>query len=322
MKYYDFKYIEKKWQDKWLKNKVFWVEEKSKLPKKFVVDMFPYPSGNSMHVGHPRGYVATDIYCRLKKMQGYNVLHPFGWDAFGLPAEETAIENQEHPSKTVSRNVSIFKNQLLMLGLQYDWSREINTTDTKYYKHTQRLFLEFFKHGLAYNELSTVNWCPELGTVLANEDIVDGVSERGGHAVIQKPMQQWLLAITKYADRLVDDLELLDEWPDKIKNAQRNWIGRSSGHRCRFKTNINLSIEAFTTRLETLAGVTFLSISPECEYTNVIGRHADNLKEIKQYQFDATRKTQLDRVSQRVKTGIIVEGVLVLIQYLDLKFQS
>jgi leucyl-tRNA synthetase len=221
---------ERKWIDFWEENNVFRAENGSEKPTQYVMDMFPYPSGNSMHVGHPRGYVATDIYSRMKRMSGFNVLHTMGWDAFGLPAEQTAILNKENPTITVERNIKKFKDQLLMMGLGYDWDREINTTDPNYYRQTQRIFLEFFKKGLAYNDMFDVNWCPNLGTVLANEDILDGKSERGNHSVVQKPMRQWMLRITAYAERLYSDLDQLPQWPDKVKNAQRNWIKDDDGN--------------------------------------------------------------------------------------------
>lgn len=301
--------FEKKWQDKWNDMHLYRADDSSNAPKCFVVDMFPYPSGNSMHVGHPRGYVATDVYSRFKRMNGFNVLHPMGWDAFGLPAEETAIQNKEYPTATVNRNIEKFKSQLIMLGLGYDWSREINTTDPKYYIHTQRIFLEFFKKGLAQNKTVAVNWCPELGTVLANEDIVDGKSERGGYPVFQRPMRQWILAITKYADRLIDDLELLPHWPEKIKTAQRNWIGRSEGHDFEFATTANIGIPVFTTQIETLPGATFLVLAPESDITKKVIACATNSEKVESYIEISSRKTDLDRQLSNNKTGIIIEGV-------------
>ncbi|MEI8103673.1 MAG: class I tRNA ligase family protein [Candidatus Moraniibacteriota bacterium] len=301
--------FEKKWQETWKDSSIYHSDNSTSKSPCFVVDMFPYPSGSSMHVGHPRGYVATDVYARFKRMSGFNVLHPMGWDAFGLPAEETAIENKEYPSATVERNIKKFKSQLIMLGLGYDWSREINTTDPKYYVHTQRIFLEFFRRGLAMNNTVAVNWCPNLGTVLANEDIVDGKSERGGHPVFQRPMRQWILAITKYADRLIDDLDLLPHWPDKVKNAQRNWIGRSEGYEFSFLTNVNIDIPVFTTRIETLPGATFLVIAPESELVKEITVLSTNAQQINEYVLLSSQKTNLERQSMNDKTGIIVGGV-------------
>jgi len=301
--------FEKKWQEKWEQAHLYQADNYSEAPHCFVVDMFPYPSGSSMHVGHPRGYVATDVYSRFKRMSGFNVLHPMGWDAFGLPAEETAILNKEYPTVTVDRNIEKFREQLTMLGLGYDWSREINTTDPKYYIHTQRIFLEFFKRGLALNKTVAVNWCPELGTVLANEDIVDGKSERGGYPVFQKPMRQWILAITKYADRLVDDLDLLPNWPERIKTAQRNWIGRSEGHEFEFNTTANVSIPVFTTRVETLPGATFLALAPDGDITKLLISQATNADKVRDYIEISSQKTELDRQLSNEKTGVIIEGV-------------
>jgi leucyl-tRNA synthetase len=301
--------FEKKWQKEWEKSHIFEADNSAKKPTCFIVDMFPYPSGSSMHVGHPRGYVATDVYSRFKRMNGFNVLHPMGWDAFGLPAEETAIQNKEYPTTTVERNIEKFKSQLIMLGLGYDWSREINTTDPEYYVHTQKIFLEFFRKGLAQNKTMAVNWCPELGTVLANEDIVNGKSERGDHPVFQKPMRQWILAITQYADRLVDDLTLLSHWPEKIKIAQRNWIGRSEGQEFDFSTTINVNIPIFTSRIETLPGATFVVIAPESDIVKKIIPHAENIKEIEQYIEKTSQKTDMDRQLSREKTGVIIRGV-------------
>lgn len=301
--------FEKKWQEKWEKDEIYKAENSSPKPPCFVVDMFPYPSGSSMHVGHPRGYVATDVYARFKRMNGFNVLHPMGWDAFGLPAEETAIANKEYPTVTVERNIERFKTQLMMMGLGYDWKREINTTDPQYYKHTQRIFLEFFRRGLAKNSMMTVNWCPDLGTVLANEDIVDGKSERGGFPVYQMPMRQWVLKITDYADRLVDDLELLPQWPEKVKNAQKNWIGRSEGHEFSFETSANVLIPIFTTRIETLPGATFLVLAPESKLVEQLLSSATNVDLVNKYIDQAKQKTDLDRQVTTEKTGVIIEGV-------------
>jgi leucyl-tRNA synthetase len=303
------KKFEKKWQEEWEKSNIYCVDNSSNAPRCFVMDMFPYPSGNSMHVGHPRGYVATDVYSRFKRMKGFNVMHPMGWDAFGLPAEETAIQNKEYPTLTVNRNIDKFKSQLIMLGLGYDWSREINTTDPGYYIHTQRIFLEFFKRGLAQNKTVAVNWCPELGTVLANEDIVDGKSERGGYPVFQKPMRQWILAITEYADRLIDDLDLLPNWPEKIKTAQRNWIGRSEGYEFNFSTSVNIDISVFTTQIETLPGVTFLVLAPDSDIAKKIIVHAENFKQVEDYIEISSQKTDLDRQLSKEKTGVVIEGV-------------
>ncbi|WP_373779869.1 class I tRNA ligase family protein, partial [Jeotgalibaca porci] len=223
---YNHNTIEKKWQKYWEDNTTFKTEQKSDKPKYYILDMFPYPSGQGLHVGHPEGYTATDILARTKRAQGFNVLHPMGWDAFGLPAEQYALDTGNDPAEFTAHNIKTFKRQIQSLGFSYDWDREINTTDPEYYKWTQWIFTKLYEKGLAYEAEVSVNWCPALGTVLANEEVVDGVSERGGHPVYRKPMRQWMLKITAYAERLLDDLELVD-WPDSIKDMQRNWIGRS-----------------------------------------------------------------------------------------------
>ncbi|MCC3589216.1 leucine--tRNA ligase [Microcoleus sp. PH2017_28_MFU_U_A] len=310
MKMYNHKEIEEKWKTYWEKNKTYSLNEDSLKPKCYVLDMFPYPSGSSMHVGHPRGYVGTDVYSRFKRMQGFNVLHPMGWDAFGLPAEETAIKEKVHPTIVVERNINRFKEQLKLIGPDYDWSREISTADPEFYKQTQRLFLEFFKVGLAYNKEVTVNWCEGLGTVLANEDIVDGKSERGDFPVIQKPMRQWVLGITEYADRLVDDLEQLKQWPEYIKNAQKNWIGRSIGHEVEFEIeNQSHSLKVFTTRIDTLFGVSYIGVSPEHEILNQMKDKIKNLSEVKEYVELSKLKTDLDKKKSTEKTGVKIEGL-------------
>ena len=228
-KKFDHKIIEKKWQDKWESDKTYQTSDDSGKPKCFVLDMFPYPSGEGLHVGHPKGYIATDIYSRFKRMTGHEVLHPMGWDAFGLPAENYAIKNKVHPSVAVEKNVTRFKEQLGVLGFDYDWEREVNTTDPVFYKWTQWIFIQLFKKGLAYESHEPINWCPGCQTGLANEDLeADGTCERCGSVVEQKPMRQWVLKIRDYADRMITDLDTLN-WPEHIKEAQRNWIGRSEG---------------------------------------------------------------------------------------------
>ena len=223
---YNHKEIEQKWQNYWAENKTF--KASDNLGQKFyALDMFPYPSGAGLHVGHPEGYTATDIISRYKRMQGYNVLHPMGWDAFGLPAEQYALDTGNDPREFTKKNVQTFKRQIQELGFSYDWDREVNTTDPEYYKWTQWIFIQLYNKGLAYVDEVAVNWCPALGTVLSNEEVVDGVSERGGHPVYRRPMKQWVLKITEYADRLLEDLDELD-WPESIKDMQRNWIGRSA----------------------------------------------------------------------------------------------
>ena len=228
---YNFSAIEKKWQKYWLENKTFRTDPDASAggrPKFYCLDMFPYPSGAGLHVGHPEGYTATDILCRYKRMKGFNVLHPTGWDAFGLPAEQYAVETGTHPAVTTKKNVDRFRDQIQALGFSYDWDREVNTTDPKYYRWTQWIFEQLYKKGLAYVAEVPVNWCPALGTVLANEEVIDGRSERGNHPVVRKPMRQWMLKITEYAERLLTDLDGLD-WPEGIKEMQRNWIGKSTG---------------------------------------------------------------------------------------------
>src|SRR4026209_278123 len=266
---YPFDQFEPKWQTIWEEQQLFHApnpDEKgfdSSKPKFYVLDMFPYPSGTGLHVGHPEGYTATDIIARHKRMRGFNVLHPMGWDAFGLPAEQYAIETGTHPRETTARNIATFKRQLQSLGLDYDWSREIDTTDPRYVKWTQWIFRRLYEMGLAYLAEVPVNWCPALGTVLANEEVIVGKSERGGHPVVRVPMRQWMLRITAYADRLIEDLDQVD-WPESIKKMQRDWVGRSVGAR------ISLAVEGsphrmevFTTRPDTLFGATYLVLAPE-----------------------------------------------------------
>ncbi len=260
---YDHKKIELKWQNHWNENKVFAASDLSDKPKYYILDMFPYPSGSGLHVGHPLGYIATDILARFKRHNGYNVLHPMGWDAFGLPAEQYAIKTGTHPSITTKENIKNFKRQIKMLGFSYDWDREINTTDPEYVKWTQWIFLQLYHKGLAYESKVPVNWCPELKAVLANEEVVDGKSDIGGHPVFRVPMRQWMLKITKYADSLLKGLDDLD-WPNSIKELQRNWIGRSEGANVTFDLpSLNDSLTVFTTRPDTLFGATYMVIAPE-----------------------------------------------------------
>ena len=300
---YDFTAIEKKWQDYWDQNKTFKAVDNSPKQKLYVLDMFPYPSGAGLHVGHPEGYTATDIYSRFKRMNGFNVLHPMGWDAFGLPAEQYAVETGTHPSITTRKNIATFKRQIQSLGFSYDWDREINTTDPAYFKWTQWIFLQLYKKGLAYLDEVAVNWCPALGTVLANEEVIDGRSERGNHPVIRKPMKQWVLKITAYAERLLQDLDELD-WPEGIKEMQRNWIGKSEGAEVVFPVaETNEKITVFTTRPDTLFGTTYMVLSPEHELVEKITtpEHRD---EIKAYQKYAASKSDLERTALSTeKTG-------------------
>lgn len=301
---YNHQEIEKKWQTYWLENKTFKTKDNLGQKKFYALDMFPYPSGAGLHVGHPEGYTATDIISRYKRMQGYNVLHPMGWDAFGLPAEQYALDTGNSPAEFTKRNIQTFKRQIQELGFSYDWDREVSTTDPDYYKWTQWIFIQLYKKGLAYIDEIPVNWCEALGTVLSNEEVVDGVSERGGHPVVRRPMKQWVLKITAYADRLLEDLETLD-WPESIKDMQRNWIGRSEGAKVSFGIeNSDASIEVFTTRPDTIYGATFLVLSPEHTLVNQITTLAQKDKII-QYQSEAAKKSDLERTDlAKEKSGV------------------
>lgn len=296
--------IEKKWQQYWDENKTFRTENDNSKQKFYALDMFPYPSGAGLHVGHPEGYTATDILSRMKRMQGYNVLHPMGWDAFGLPAEQYALDTGNDPAEFTAQNVATFKRQMKELGFSYDWDREVNTTDPNYYKWTQWIFIQLYKKGLAYVDEVAVNWCPALGTVLANEEIVDGVSERGGHPVERRPMRQWVLRITEYAERLLDDLEELD-WPESIKDMQRNWIGKSEGAEITFSVDgTEHSFRAFTTRPDTLFGATYAVLAPEHALVSSIT--TDEQKEAVEAYLDKVKlKSDLERTDlAKEKTGV------------------
>ncbi len=353
MSEYNFSAIEKKWQRHWLENKTFKTvdgtdgrsgapapQPKDDRPKFYCLDMFPYPSGAGLHVGHPEGYTATDILCRYKRMKGFNVLHPMGWDAFGLPAEQYAVETGTHPAITTKKNVDRFREQIRSLGFSYDWDREVNTTDPKYYRWTQWIFEQLYKKGLAYVAEVPVNWCPALGTVLANEEVIDGRSERGNHPVIRKPMRQWMLKITEYAERLLKDLDTLD-WPEGIKEMQRNWIGKSTGalvdfgvvgtdgrspllgHPLRGQPAAggygapaprpkDEKITVYTTRCDTLFGATYMVLSPE--HALVAKWLEDgtikNADAVKEYQKKAASKSDLERTElNKEKTGVRLEGV-------------
>jgi leucyl-tRNA synthetase len=306
---YPFSIIEKKWQKYWLQNKTFKTPDvpDSGKPKYYILDMFPYPSGDGLHVGHPEGYTATDIVARFKRMNGFNVLHPMGWDAFGLPAEQHAINTGTHPRVTTAKNINRFREQIQSLGLSYDWDREVDTTDPKYYKWTQWIFLKLFERGLAYESHEPVNWCPALGTVLANEEVIDGKSERGGHPVIRKPMRQWVLKITAYAERLIDDLNLVD-WPESVKEMQRNWIGKSVGAEVIFKidgkTGADSSFTVFTTRPDTLFGATFCVLAPEHPLVEKITTPAQH-KSVAAYVEESKRRSDLERTGLATdKTGV------------------
>ncbi|PWZ96577.1 leucine--tRNA ligase, partial [Staphylococcus pseudintermedius] len=301
---YNHQEVEKKWQTYWLENKTFKTEDNIGQKKFYALDMFPYPSGAGLHVGHPEGYTATDILSRYKRMQGYNVLHPMGWDAFGLPAEQYALDTGNDPAEFTKRNIQTFKRQIQELGFSYDWDREVSTTDPEYYKWTQWIFIQLYKKGLAYIDEIPVNWCEALGTVLSNEEVVNGVSERGGYPVVRRPMKQWVLKITEYADRLLEDLDTLD-WPESIKDMQRNWIGRSEGAKVNFKVeNINTPIEVFTTRPDTIYGATFLVLSPEHTIVNRITT-PQQYEKVKHYQDEAAKKSDLERTDlAKEKTGV------------------
>ncbi|MFQ6616960.1 MAG: class I tRNA ligase family protein, partial [Fidelibacterota bacterium] len=306
MTMYDHKRIEKKWQRVWETTNPFRAEDGGLKPKYYVLDMFPYPSAEGLHVGHPLGYIATDIVARYKRMKGFNVLHPMGWDAFGLPAEQHALETGTHPSETTARNVENFKRQIKMLGLSYDWDREINTTDPKYYTWTQWIFLELFKKGLAYEAEVPVNWCPGLGTVLANEEVIDGKSERGGYPVYRVPMRQWMLKITAYAESLLEGLDEVD-WPEGVKELQRSWIGRSEGADVDFPLpSINGSITVFTTRPDTLFGATYMVLAPEHPLVQRL-TSPEKREEVEKYVEAATRRSERERSElTREKTGVFL----------------
>ena len=301
---YTHKTIEKKWQKYWENNRTFKTTEAGGKPKYYVLDMFPYPSGQGLHVGHPEGYTATDIVARAKRAQGFNVLHPMGWDAFGLPAEQYALDTGNDPADFTELNIKTFKRQIQSLGFSYDWSREINTTDPSYYRWTQWIFTKLYEQGLAYEAEVSVNWCPALGTVLANEEVVDGVSERGGHPVYRKPMRQWMLKITAYAERLLDDLELVD-WPESIKEMQRNWIGRSEGSNVIFKIkDSDKEFTVFTTRPDTLYGATYAVMAPELPLVKEIMSN-QQAEVVKAYIDSISLKSDLDRTElAKEKTGV------------------
>lgn len=302
---YNAQAIEPKWQKKWDTNKTFKVLDNDSLPKFYALDMFPYPSGAGLHVGHPEGYTATDIVSRYKRMRGFNVLHPMGWDAFGLPAEQHALDTGQHPREITVKNINNFRRQIKSLGFSYDWDRELSTTDPDYYKWTQWIFIQLYKRGLAYVDEVAVNWCPALGTVLANEEVIDGKSERGNHPVIRKPMRQWVLKITEYAERLLEDLEELD-WSESIKDMQRNWIGKSKGAEVRFEIagHAGNELVVFTTRPDTLFGATYCVLAPEHELVSVITT-ADQKSAVEEYQDKAARKSDLERTDlAKEKSGV------------------
>ena len=332
---YNFLETERKWQEYWQENKIF-KSEINKKPKYYIMDMFPYPSGSGLHVGHPLGYIASDIISRFKRLQGFNVLHPMGFDSFGLPAEQYAIKTGRHPKETTENNIKRFKEQLNTLGLSFDWDRELKTSDSKYYKWTQWIFLKLYNSffdtrknkasdinelkvpkdlekdkieefidskRLAYIDKIDVNWCEELGTVLSNEEVIGGVSERGGFPVIRKPMRQWVMRITSYSERLLEDLNSLD-WPESIKISQKNWIGKSEGAEINFEVNGNKEIEVFTTRPDTIFGATYLVLAPEHSLINELTTK-EQKEEVKEYIFQASTKSELERQeNEKNKTGV------------------
>ena len=303
---YNHKSIERKWQKYWDDNEIFKTDDFLDKPKYYILDMYPYPSGSGLHVGHPLGYIATDILARYKRHQGYNVLHPMGWDAFGLPAEQYAIKTGTHPSVTTKENINNFKRQIKMLGFSYDWTREINTTDPGYVKWTQWIFIQLYNKGLAYEAEVPVNWCPELKAVLANEEVIDGKSDIGGHPVLRVPMRQWMLRITKYAESLLSGLDDVD-WPHSIKELQRNWIGRSEGTKVLFELpSISKHLEVFTTRHDTLFGATYIVIAPEHPLVEDL-LIEDQRTLVKQYIEETSKKSDLDRTElNKEKNGVFL----------------
>ena len=305
---YDHHELEAKWQAYWEEHRPFRAMNDSSKPKFYCLDMFPYPSGSGLHVGHLEGYTATDIVSRYKRMKGFNVLHPMGWDAFGLPAEQYAVKTGVHPALTTAQNIATFKRQMKRVGLSYDWERELSTTDPDYYRWTQWIFLQLYKRGLAYVAEVPVNWCPALGTVLANEEIVDGKSEVGGFDVIRKPMRQWVLKITAYADRLLEDLKLV-EWPASTLEMQKNWIGRSIGAEVDFAlADTRGTIRVFTTRPDTLFGATYMVLAPEHPLVDVVTGAAQKAA-VTAYREAAARKSDLQRQElDKEKTGVFTGG--------------
>ena len=309
MESYNFKAIEKKWQDKWEETGAFHAETNSKKPKYYTMIEFPYPSGAGLHVGHPRSYTALDIIARQRRMEGYNVLYPIGWDAFGLPTENFAIKNKVHPKIVTAKNIANFTRQLKMLGFSFDWSREINTTDPSYYKWTQWIFLQLFKHGLAYKQEMPINWCTGCKVGLSNEEVVNGVCERCGSEVVQKRKSQWMLKITEYAQRLIDDLDDVN-YLEKIKTQQKNWIGRSEGAEVKFKLSTGDEMIVYTTRADTLFGATYTVMSPEHPLIEKMKDSITNYDEVLAYKTEAAKKSEFERTElAKEKTGVKLEGI-------------
>ncbi|MCC4508168.1 leucine--tRNA ligase [Limosilactobacillus reuteri] len=311
---YDHKTIEKKWQKFWKKNETFKADFNKDQKKYYALDMFPYPSGQGLHVGHPEGYTATDVMSRMKRMQGFNVLHPMGWDAFGLPAEQYALKTGHNPKDFTNKNIDHFRDQIQSLGFSYDWDREVNTTDPKFYKWTQWIFEQLYKKGLAYESEIMVNWAPDFmgGTVVANEEVEDGKTKRGGYPVYRKPMRQWVLKITAYADRLIDDLDLVD-WPESVKEMQRNWIGRSEGASVFFPVvgDEDTKIEVFTTRADTLFGASYVVLAPEQELVDQLTT-PEHKAEVEEYKEEASRRSDLERTDlNKDKTGVFTGSYVI-----------
>ena len=305
---YDYKQIEKKWQDIWDEKQTFAAKNDYSLPKFYALVEFPYPSGQGLHVGHPRSYTALDIVARKKRMQGFNVLYPMGFDAFGLPTENYAIKNHIHPSVVTAENIANFKRQLKSLGFSFDWSREINTTDPSYYKWTQWIFIELFKKGLAYKKEMSVNWCTSCKCVLANEEVVNGVCERCGSEVVHKNKSQWMLKITDYADKLLEGLNTVD-YIDRVKTQQRNWIGKSYGAEVWFNTTNGDKFQVFTTRCDTLFGATYCVLSPEHPLIDKWKNDINNIDEVEEYKAQAARKSDFERTElAKDKTGVKLDG--------------
>ena len=307
---YNYKEIEKKWQKYWDKNKTFKTDIKDfSKPKFYALDMFPYPSGVGLHAGHPEGYTATDVVCRMKRMQGFNVLHPMGYDSFGLPAEQYAIQTGNHPAIFTEKNIETFRTQLKSLGFSYDWEREIATSDPAYYKWTQWIFKKLFEDGYAKYIDMPVNWCEELGTVLSNDEVIDGKSERGGFPVVRKNMKQWVIDIPKFAERLLNNLDKLD-WPESTKEIQRNWIGKSTGVEVEFKIKGGGKFSIYTTCIETIYGITFMVLAPENPLVDELKDRIKNWKEVVKYREETAKKSDIDRTElNKDKNGIALEGI-------------
>ncbi len=307
---YNYKEIEEKWQNYWDDNKTFKTDAYDfSKPKYYALDMFPYPSGVGLHAGHPEGYTATDVVCRMKRMQGFNVLHPMGYDSFGLPAEQYAIQTGNHPAKFTEENIKTFRGQLKSLGFSYDWDREISTSDPSFYKWTQWIFKRLYEDGYAKYTDMPVNWCEELGTVLSNDEVIDGKSERGGYPVVRKNMKQWVIDIPRYAERLLSGLDKID-WPESTKEIQRNWIGKSTGVEVDFKIKDGGSFSIYTTCIETIYGITFMVLAPEHPLVDELKDRIENWDEVDKYRKETATKSELDRTElNKEKNGVVLKGI-------------